>query len=173
MCFTAVYCTRTRGPVRNRTEPEVPLICGGLVRPESAGPFDCEGTRSIRTRGSRGKGRNPFYPLEPFALLRPRQRSRRKKEIHPRLIPRARRVTVCREVKWALLSAARPQSAHRGHHTHRGRPPAPHFLLCRHLPHFFGFGLHFAASLRRAHGANPPRRSRDSRHPFPCHKPRG
>ena len=41
------------------------------------------------------------------------------------------------------------------------------------LPHFFGFGLHFAASLRRAHGANPPRRSRDSRHPCPCHKPRG
>ena len=51
-CFTAVYCTRTRGPVRNRTEPEVPLNCEGPVRPEPAGSFDCEGTRWIRTRGS-------------------------------------------------------------------------------------------------------------------------
>ena len=41
---------------------------------------------------------------------------------------RARRDTVCRELKWALLSAAQPKSAHRGHHTHRARPPAPRSL---------------------------------------------
>ena len=69
MCFTTVYCTRSRGPVRNRTEPEVPLTCGGPVRFELAGPFDCEGTRWIRTCGSRSWGRSPFDPLEPFALL--------------------------------------------------------------------------------------------------------
>jgi len=96
------------------------------------------------------------------------------KPIHPRLILRVRRVTVCRKVKLALFSAAQPQSAHRGHHTHRSRPPAPRFTSCAvTLPHLFGFGLHFAASLRRAHGTNPPRRSRDSRHPCPCYKPRG
>ena len=42
VCFSAVYCTRTRGPVRNRTEPEVPLLCGGPVRPEHAGSFDAK-----------------------------------------------------------------------------------------------------------------------------------
>ena len=57
VCFTAVYCTRTRGPVRNRTEPEVPLICGGPVRPKHAGSFDCEGTRWSRTRDSVARGR--------------------------------------------------------------------------------------------------------------------
>ena len=41
------------------------------------------------------------------------------------------------------------------------------------LPRFFGFGRHFAASLCRAHGANPPWRRRDSRNPCLCHKPRG
>ena len=41
---------------------------------------------------------------------------------------RARRGTVCRELKWALLSAAQPKSAHRGHHTHRAHPPAPRSL---------------------------------------------
>ena len=41
---------------------------------------------------------------------------------------RARRGTVCRELKWALLSAAQPKSAPRGHHTHRTRPPAPRSL---------------------------------------------
>ena len=35
------------------------------------------------------------------------------------------RRTVGRELKWVLLSAAQPKSAHRGHHTHRARPPAP------------------------------------------------
>ena len=35
------------------------------------------------------------------------------------------------------------------------------------------FRFHFAASLRQAHGANPPRRSRDSRHPCPPKKTRG
>ena len=38
------------------------------------------------------------------------------------------RRTVCRELKWALLSAARPKSAHRGHHTHHARPSAPRSL---------------------------------------------
>ena len=44
---------------------------------------------------------------------------------------RARRDTAGRELKWALLSAANPKSAHRGHHTHRIRPPAPRSLLRR------------------------------------------
>ena len=44
---------------------------------------------------------------------------------------KARRGTVCRELKWALLSAAQPQSALRGHHTHRARPPAPRSLARR------------------------------------------
>ena len=35
------------------------------------------------------------------------------------------------------------------------------------------FRFHFAASLRQAHGANPPRRRRDSRHPCPPKKTRG
>ena len=52
---------------------------------------------------------------------------------------RARRVTVCCEVKWALLSAAQPQSVHRCHHTHRGRPPAPRSLLCHHPASFLWF----------------------------------
>ena len=39
--------------------------------------------------------------------------------------------TVCREVGWALFSAAQPKSARRGHRTHRDRPPAPRFLLRR------------------------------------------
>ena len=68
---------------------------------------------------------------------RSRQRSRRKK-VDPSspYSQSARRVTICREVRWALLSAAQPQSAHRGHHTHRGRPPVPRFLLCRNPPSF-------------------------------------
>ena len=42
---------------------------------------------------------------------------------------RARRGTVCRKLlKWALLSAAQPKSAHRGHRTHHARPPAPRSL---------------------------------------------
>ena len=61
------------------------------------------------------------------------------KEIHPRLILRAWRVTVCREVEWALFSAAQPQGVHRGHHTHRGRPPAPRSLLCRNPASFLWF----------------------------------
>ena len=39
-----------------------------------------------------------------------------------------RRLYVCRELKWALLSAAQPKSAHRGHRTHHARPPAPRSL---------------------------------------------
>ena len=42
---------------------------------------------------------------------------------------RARRGTLYRELKWALLSAAQPKkSAHRGRHTHRARPSAPRSL---------------------------------------------
>ena len=41
---------------------------------------------------------------------------------------RARRGTSGRELKLALVSAAQPKSAHRGHHTHRARPPAPRLL---------------------------------------------
>ena len=40
--------------------------------------------------------------------------------------PQGRRV--CRELKWALLSAAQPKSAHRGHRTRHARPPAPRSL---------------------------------------------
>ena len=35
---------------------------------------------------------------------------------------------LCRELKWALLSAAQPKSAHRGHRTRHARPPAPRSL---------------------------------------------
>ena len=41
------------------------------------------------------------------------------KKITSRLFSRARRGTVCRELKWALLSAAQPKSARRGHHRTR------------------------------------------------------
>jgi len=50
------------------------------------------------------------------------------KKITSRLFSRARRGTVCRELKWALLSAAQPKSAHRGHRTRHARPPAPRSL---------------------------------------------
>ena len=53
---------------------------------------------------------------------------------------RARRGTVCRELKWALLSAAQPKSAHRGHRTHHARPPAPRSLPRRPPVIFFGDG---------------------------------
>ena len=45
--------------------------------------------------------------------------------------------TVCREVGWALFSAAQPKSARRGHRMHRARPPAPRFLLRRPPGPFF------------------------------------
>ena len=44
---------------------------------------------------------------------------------------RARRGTFCREPARALLSSAQSQCPHRGHHTHRARPPAPRSLLRR------------------------------------------
>ena len=47
--------------------------------------------------------------------------------------------SVGREVKWALLSAAQPQGVYRGHHTYRGRPPAPRSLLRRHPASFLWF----------------------------------
>ena len=51
---------------------------------------------------------------------------------------RARRGTVCRELKWALLSAAQPKGAHRGHRTHHARHPAPRSLpLPRRQPAIF------------------------------------
>ena len=53
---------------------------------------------------------------------------------------RARRGTVCRELKWALLSAAQPKSAHRGHRTHHARPPAPRSLPRRPPVIFFDDG---------------------------------
>ena len=49
--------------------------------------------------------------------------------------------TVCRELGWALFSAARPKSARRGHRMHRARPPAPRFLLRRPPGPCFAFPL--------------------------------
>ena len=54
---------------------------------------------------------------------------------------RARRGTVCRELGWALFSAAQPKSARRGHRMHRARPPAPRFLLRRPPGPCFAFPL--------------------------------
>ena len=99
------------------------------------------------------------------------------KYIHPRLVLRVRRVTVCREVKWELLAQCSVPHIRRActEATTRIAAALPRRVpsCADTLPHFFGFELHIAASLRRAHSANPPRRSRDSRHPCPCHKPRG
>ena len=81
--------------------------------------------------------------------------------------------TVCRELEWALFSAARPKSARRGHRMHRARPPAPRFLLRRPPGPCFGFPVHFAASVRQAHDAIPPRRKRHPWHPFRVNNIRG
>ena len=66
---------------------------------------------------------------------------------------RARRDTFCREPARALLSAAQPQCSHRGHHTHRARPPAPRSLLRRPPGIFFPMAVprrdFFAQSPRR------------------------
>ena len=63
---------------------------------------------------------------------------------------------ICREeAKWELLlSVAQPQSVHCCHHTHRGRPPAPRSLLCRH-PALF---LWFRTPLRGFLALSPRRR---------------
>ena len=53
-----------------------------------------------------------------------------------------------------------------GHHMHRAHPPAPRFLLRRPPGPCFGFPVHFAASVRQAHDAIPPRRKRHPWHPF-------
>ena len=52
MCFTAVYCTCTRGPVRNRNRTRVPALS---LR-----------TRWIRTRGSSAFLENPLDPNPRF-----------------------------------------------------------------------------------------------------------
>ena len=41
----------------------------------------------------------------------------------------------------ALFSAAQSQCSHRGHHTHRARPPAPRFLLRRPPVIFFSMAV--------------------------------
>ena len=81
--------------------------------------------------------------------------------------------TVCRELGWALFSAAQPKV--RAATTACIAPALPRRVSsCVDL---LSLSLHWrfqlAASLRRAHGANSNPRKRDSRHPCPLNKPRG
>ena len=69
MCFTAVYCTCTRGPVRNRNRTRVLARSLNFVGFEPTVPVLSSRTCWIRTRGSTVRGGNPLGLLEPFALL--------------------------------------------------------------------------------------------------------